>query len=104
MPARFCRERCVTTLVGLVRLSFNRHSPRLFSCDCVDSLTLHRIVYKFSNGIHNVFVLSLALMIAGLIAVFFLKEVPLQGGRSRSATTIEAVEDVAPEGNVAAII
>jgi len=43
-------------------------------------------------------------MIAGLIAVFFLKEVPLQGGRSRSATTTEAVEDVAPEGNVAAMI
>ena len=43
-------------------------------------------------------------MIAGLIVVFFLKEIPLRGGRSREAATIEAVEDVSPEGNVAAII
>lgn len=37
-------------LAGFVPLSSNRRSPRLFSCDCVDSCTLLRIVYSFSNG------------------------------------------------------
>ena len=68
------------------------------------NVAIEAVKTGLAQGIHNLFVLSLALMIAGLIAVFFLKEVPLQGGRSRSATTIEAVEDVAPEGNVAAMI
>ncbi|MFL5699708.1 MAG: MDR family MFS transporter [Ktedonobacteraceae bacterium] len=68
------------------------------------NVAIEAVKTGLAQGIHNVFVLSLSLMIAGLIAVFFLKEVPLQGGRSRSATTIEAVEDVAPEGNVAAMI
>ena len=68
------------------------------------NVAIEAVKTGLAQGVHNVFVLSLALMIAGLIAVFFLKEVPLQGGRSRSATTTEAVEDVAPEGNVAAMI
>jgi len=49
-----------------------------------------------AQGIHNVFVLSLALMITGLIAVCFLKEVPLRGGRTRKQNTGEAVEDATP--------
>ncbi len=68
------------------------------------NVAIEAVKTGLAQGIHNVFVLSLSLMIAGLIAVFFLKEVPLQGGRSRSATITEAVEDVAPEGNVAAMI
>src|SRR6266568_4179319 len=68
------------------------------------NVAIEAVKTGLAQGIHNVFVLSLSLMIAGLIAVFFLKEVPLQGGRSRSATTTEAVENVAPEGNVAAMI
>ncbi len=68
------------------------------------NVAIEAVKTGLAQGIHNVFVLSLALMIAGLIAVFFLKEVPLQGGRSRSATITEAVEDAAPEGNVAAMI
>jgi EmrB/QacA subfamily drug resistance transporter len=46
---------------------------------------LHQIIEAvkigLAQGIHNVFVLSLGLMIIGLIAVFFLKEIPLKGGR-----------------------
>ncbi len=49
-PARHVRERFVITLVGMVLLSCNRHSPRLFSFDCVDSSILLRIVSSFSNG------------------------------------------------------
>ncbi len=59
-----------------------------------------------TQGIHNVFILSLALMIAGLVAVFFLKEIPLKGGRLSKKDTIEAVEDedVQAEGSLAAMI
>jgi len=61
-----------------------------------------------AQGIHNVFILSLALMIVGLIAVFFLKEIPLRGGRLVKKDAIEAVEsedkDVQAEGSLAAMI
>jgi len=50
-----------------------------------------------TQGIHNVFVLSLGIMIVGLVAVFFIKEIPLRGGRSRETDGVEAVEDAAPE-------
>jgi len=36
-------------------------------------------------------------MIVGLVAVFFIKEIPLRGGRSRETDGVEAVEDAAPE-------
>src|SRR6266567_2962860 len=49
-----------------------------------------------AQGIHNVFVLSLGIMIAGLVAVLFLKEIPLRGGSSRKTETAESVEDAAP--------
>jgi len=42
-----------------------------------------------TQGIHNVFVLSLGLMIIGLIATFFLKEIPLKGGRLTKEETLE---------------
>ena len=48
-----------------------------------------------AQGIHNVFVLSLGIMIVGLVAVFFIKEIPLRGGRSRQPDVGEAVEDTA---------
>lgn len=49
-----------------------------------------------TTGIHNVFILSLVLMILGLIAVFFLKEVELIGSVHK-ITPVEAAEDVVPE-------
>ena len=68
------------------------------------NIAIKAVKIGLAQGIHNVFVLSMGLMIAGLIAVFFLKEIPLRGGRSREAAITEAVEDVSPEGNIAAII
>jgi EmrB/QacA subfamily drug resistance transporter len=54
---------------------------------------LHQIIEAvkvgLAQGIHNVFVLSLGLMIVGLIAVFFLKEIPLRGGRLTEKETVE---------------
>jgi MFS family permease len=65
---------------------------------------LQAVKIGLTAGIHNVFLLSTVLMCIGFVAIFFLKEIPLRGGRSRGTTRTEAVEDVAPEGNVAAMI
>lgn len=65
---------------------------------------LHQVIEAvkvgLAQGIHNVFVLSLGLMIVGLIAVFFLKEIPLKGGR---LTEKGALEDEV-ESSLAAMI
>ncbi len=50
-----------------------------------------------TQGIHNVFVLSLVTMILGLLAVLFLKEITLRGGRSKQQDAGAAVEDAGPE-------
>ena len=50
-----------------------------------------------TQGIHDVFILSMAIMIVGTIAVFFLKEIPLRGGPSRKQSTVEALDEAAPE-------
>jgi len=50
-----------------------------------------------AQGIHNVFVLSMVIMIVGLVSVFFLKEIPLKGKRSVAKDVAEGVEDAAPE-------
>lgn len=39
-----------------------------------------------AQSIHNVFVLSLGIIIVGLLEVFFLKEIPLLEGRGRGAS------------------
>src|SRR5581483_10572609 len=52
-----------------------------------------------AQGINNVFILSVGLMVIGLIAVFFLKEIPLRGSRSSDSEvqpTDEAVESISP--------
>ncbi|HXX79317.1 MAG TPA: MDR family MFS transporter [Ktedonobacteraceae bacterium] len=65
---------------------------------------LHQIIEAvkigLTQGIHNVFVLSLGLMVVGLIATFFLKEIPLRGGR---LTEKEVVENEV-ESSLAAMI
>jgi MFS family permease len=49
-----------------------------------------------AQGIHNVFLLSAVIMVFGLIALFFLKEIPLRGGRAPSSTAAKPVEETAP--------
>jgi hypothetical protein len=70
---------------------------------------LHQIIEAvkigLAQGIHNVFILSLGLTIVGLIAAFFLKEIPLKGGRvgaTEKDTPESAVDEV--ESSLAAII
>lgn len=51
-----------------------------------------------TTGIHNVFVLSVGVMVIGLILVFFLPELPLRGSRSQATeqATDDGVESAAP--------
>jgi EmrB/QacA subfamily drug resistance transporter len=57
---------------------------------------LEAVKVGLTSGIHNVFVLSTILMCLGFVAIFFLKEIPLRGGRSRSASS-EAPADTGEE-------
>lgn len=51
-----------------------------------------------TQGIHNVFILSLAIMLIGMVAVFFLKEIPLRGGRTgRRSEAANSMEESSPE-------
>jgi EmrB/QacA subfamily drug resistance transporter len=70
----------------------------------VFNIAIDAVKTGLAQGIHNVFILSTGLMIIGLIAVFFLKEIPLRGKPTVEATVVEAIEDVAPEGNLAAML
>ncbi len=67
---------------------------------------LHQIIEAvkigLAQGIHNVFVLSLGLMITGLVAVLFLKEIPLRGGRLMEKDTV--ADEVDDESSLSAII
>src|SRR6266568_2825967 len=69
----------------------------------VFNIAIDAVKIGLAQGIHNVFILSTGLMIAGLIAVFFLKEIPLRGKPTVEETVVEAMEDVAPvtEGSLA---
>ena len=58
---------------------------------------LEAVKVGLTQGIHNVFVLSLVTMILGLLAVLFLKEITLRGGRSKQQNASAAVEDAGPE-------
>jgi EmrB/QacA subfamily drug resistance transporter len=49
-----------------------------------------------TNGVHNVFVLSTVLMCVGFVAIFFLEEIPLRGGK-RSAESTQSTEDSTQE-------
>jgi len=55
-----------------------------------------------TNGVHNVFVLSTVLMCVGFVAIFFLEEIPLRGGKS-SAKSMQTPEDKA-EGTAPVVV
>ena len=40
-----------------------------------------------SAGIHDVFLIIMVIIVVGTIAVFFLKEIPLRGGRQKASET-----------------
>ncbi len=57
-------------------------------------------------GIHDVFIMSVAVMVVGTIAVLFLREIPLRGGRGKQVDAVESSHEEAPEaeGSLAAIV
>lgn len=55
-------------------------------------------------GVHNVFVMTFAIMILGLFTLFFLKEIPLRGGRRQTTVSSDAFDEIEPESQVAGII
>jgi len=63
---------------------------------------LEAVKVGLTSGIHNVFVLSTVLMCVGFVAIFFLKEIPLLGGK-RTLESSQAREDAA-EGTSPAVI
>lgn len=63
------------------------------------SQLLEAVKVGLTSGIHNVFVLSMVLMCVGFVAIFFLKEIPLRGGKrsaARSQAPEDAVEGISP--------
>jgi len=56
-----------------------------------------------SAGIHDVFLITMVILVVGTIAVFFLKEIPLRGGR-RQASEIPAEETQEAKSKLAEII
>jgi EmrB/QacA subfamily drug resistance transporter len=70
----------------------------------VFNIAIDAVKTGLAQGVHNVFVLSLGLMIVGLITVLFLKEIPLRGKSTAEETVVEAMEDVVPEDNVAVML
>lgn len=57
-----------------------------------------------AQGLHNVFVLSVAIMVVGFISVLFLKEIPLKGGRAKKQDAVEAVDEEAHQAESMAMM
>jgi EmrB/QacA subfamily drug resistance transporter len=68
------------------------------------NIAIDAVKTGLTQGIHNVFVLSFCFMIVGLIAVLFLKEIPLRGKRSGEEVSGEVVDAVESENSMAAMI
>ena len=60
------------------------------------NMLLQAVKIGLAQSIHNVFVLSLVVILFGLIAVFFLKEIPL---RERKKADQHLVEQYSTEGS-----
>lgn len=56
---------------------------------------MHAVKVGLAQGIHNIFIISLVFMVAGLVIVFFLKELPLRGRGPRKKAKIveEGIEE-----------
>jgi EmrB/QacA subfamily drug resistance transporter len=66
-------------LLAQMQAQFAAHGPQALA---LFRQVIEAVKIGLAQGIHNVFILSFGLMIAGLIAVLFLKEIPLRGGRT----------------------
>ena len=57
---------------------------------------LEAVKIGLTSGIHNVYVLSSILMCIGFVAIFFLKEIPLTGGKRNSARDQAETDEETP--------
>lgn len=64
-----------------------------FHLQALYSQIIEAVKIGLAQGIHNVFVMSVVIMVIGTIAVFFLKELPLRGGKTVSNES-ESVEEI----------
>ncbi len=64
---------------------------------------LESVKVGLSAGIHDVFLITIVIIVVGTIAVLFLKEIPLRGGRRRASET-PAEETPEAESKLTAII
>ena len=58
---------------------------------------LDSVKMAMAQGVHGIFLFSVGLTIVSVITLFFLKEIPLRGGRRRQEPTVEAVEETLAE-------
>ena len=67
---------------------------------------IESVMAGLTAGIHNVFIMSMVIMLVGTVAVLFLREIPLRGGRSKQENTAESSGEEAyeVEGSLAATI
>jgi EmrB/QacA subfamily drug resistance transporter len=56
------------------------------------------------QGVHGIFLLSAGLTILSIITLFFLKEIPLRGGRRREEPVVEVVEESLAEESGLALV
>jgi EmrB/QacA subfamily drug resistance transporter len=80
-----------------MRAAFARQGPQ--------GLTLFNQVIEamragLTEGLHDVFILSTAILVIGLVALFFLKEIELRGGRASSESTATGSQEVVPKGAI----
>lgn len=65
------------------------------------TILLDAVKTGVATGVHNIFLLSLGLSLVSLVVLLFLKEIPLSGGRTRTATVEgEAEEALAAESGL----
>ncbi|HET8842192.1 MAG TPA: MFS transporter, partial [Ktedonobacteraceae bacterium] len=63
---------------------------------------LDAVKLGLSQGIHNIFIISVGILLVGLVGVFFLKELPLRGrGPTRKAKDGTKEEQIVEEEEVA---
>ena len=65
---------------------------------------LNSVKMAMAQGVHGIFLFNVGLTILSIFTLFFLKEIPLRGGRRRQQPVVESVEEaLAKEGGLALV-
>jgi hypothetical protein len=74
----------------LSKASPSRRMPQVASTAAAVTMfnqVIESVKVGLSAGIHDVFLMTMVIIVVGTIAIFFLKEIPLRGGRQRASET-----------------